>query len=404
MLSSSENSYHPSNKTGSPKVPATSLRNLVLAAIWALILSACSDGSDTRPELALAEPAAVAWDFGTFAVGHQRREAIDATRGNRVLPYDVWYPVDAADAAPEPRTIYPLFEGAGLTAERAVEDLPVSRAGDLALLVFSHGSGGTNTQSVLLMETLASHGFVVVSPEHTGNTNADFSDTLDEAGGKRVPDVSFFIDTFLARNETSGDDFFQRLDPAAIGVLGHSFGGGTALGALAGFFGAGPDDRVRAVMPISVTVFDRFSDQALAAVEEPVLFLGGTLDSSVPIENHDYGFDQLTGAAAVYQVDVIDATHTHFANVCAIGNWLIDNGIGQDLWPAIGAAALTAPYEEACSEQALPIEEVLRIQNLYAVAFFRRHLRGEVEYDYYLRAVYAAQNEPGINYRERFSR
>ena len=183
---------------------------LPFLAALSLLIAACSDSSDrsgpgTEPP-PLTEPAEVADDFGPWAVGHQRLEAIDVNRGNRVLPYDVWYPVDEADARPEPRTIYPLAAGLGLTAERAVEGLPVSQAGGLSLLIFSHGYGGTNDQSVLLMETLASHGFVVVSPEHTGNTNDDASDPRDVAGANRVPDVSFFIDTFLGRNETPGDD------------------------------------------------------------------------------------------------------------------------------------------------------------------------------------------------------
>ena len=382
-------------------------RRLHLALCTVLVsalLMACSDGSDGVADAMgppLSEPVEKADTFGSWAVGHQRLEAIDVNRGNRQLPYDVWYPVDAEDAMDEPRTIYPLQGGAGLTAERAVEGLPVSSSGDLPLLVFSHGSGGTNTQSVLLMETLASHGFVVVSPEHTGNTNDDFSDTLEQAAARRVPDISFMIDTFLARNEITGDDFFQRIDPEAIGVLGHSYGGGTALGAVAGFGGQPADERVRAVMPISVTVFDRFTDEALAAVEEPVLFLGGTLDTSVPIENHDYGFDRLTGAEAVFQVDIVGATHTHFANICDIGNWLIDNGFGQDLWPAIGAAALLEPYRDTCSDEAFPIDEVLRIQNLYAVAFFRRYLLGETAYEFYLRQDYARDNEPDIAFRAR---
>ena len=374
-------------------------------ALCVILLTACSDGSDRQAagSQPLTEPAEAADAFGPWAVGHQRSEAIDVMRGNRVLPYDIWYPVDAADATDEPRTVYPLAAGLGLTAARAVDDLPVSLAGDLPLLIFSHGSRGTNQQSVLLMETLASHGFVVISPEHTGNTNDDPSDPAAVAGAKRVPDVTFFIDTFLARNETRGDDFYQRLDPDSIGVLGHSFGGGTALGSLAGFFGSPADERVDAALPISVEVIDRFSPEQLAAVEEPVLLLGGTLDTSVPIENHDVGFDQLTGSRAVYQVDILGATHTHFANICAIANELIDNGIGPELWPAIGAAALIPPYEEACTEDAFPIEEAHRIQNLYAVAFFRRYLRGETAYDFYLRPVYAADNEPDVSFRARTS-
>lgn len=372
-----------------------------LIALLSLVLLSCSDGGSGKSSAPLVEPAEIASEFGPFAVGHQRLEAIDVYRDNRQLPYDVWYPVDEADALQEPRTIYPLFGPIGLTAELAVEDLPVAMSGPFPLLIFSHGSGGTNTQSVLLMETLASHGFIVLSPEHTGNTNGDDTGSIEVAGTKRVPDVSFMIDTYLARNDLQGDEFFQRIESGAIGVLGHSFGGGTALGTVAGFYGVPADDRVMAVMPISATVEGRFADEDLAAVEEPVLFLGGTLDTEVPIENHDLGFDKLTGARVVYQVDVVGATHTHFANICDIANWLLDNGILQDSWPEIGASALLEPYRVTCSEEAFPIEEVQRLQNLYAVAFFRKFLRGEVEYEYYLQARYARDNEADIDYRVR---
>lgn len=377
------------------------LKSLLVVVITANLL-ACSDGGNSvvpAQNEPLVEPAESANGFGPLAVGHQRLEAFDENRGNRHIPYDVWYPVDLADASDEPRTIYPLQGPFGLTAERAVEDLPVSRARLSPFLVFSHGGGGTNTQSVLLMETLASHGFIVVAPEHTGNTNDDSSDSNEEALNNRVPDVSFIIDTFLGRNQIQGDDFFERVDAENIGALGHSVGGGTALGTVAGFGTAAADERVKAVMPVSGTISGIISAEALAAVEEPVLLMGGTLDTSVPIENNDFAFDALTASAAVFQADIIGATHTQFANICDIGNWLIDNGISQDLWADIGAEALLEPYAEACGPDAFPIEEVQRIQNLYAVAFFRRYLLGQEEYDYYLQPEYAAAYEPNVAYR-----
>lgn len=368
-----------------------------------LLLVGCSDSSDRSSTAALTEPSEPASALGPYAVGHQRAQLFDPDRDNRSLPYDVWYPGDVAPGSEPERTVYPLAGPIGLTSMAASDDLPVSTDSTFPLLVFSHGSRGINIQSTRLMEALASHGFVVVSVEHTGNTNDDSSDSPEVAGSRRVPDVSFMIDTFLGRNSIPGDPFQARLDAENIGVLGHSFGGGTALGMLAGFYGAPPDPRVDAVMPISVEVFDRFSDEALAAVAEPVLFLGGTEDESVPIENHDYGFDALTGSGAVYQVDVTGANHNHFAVICDIGNTLIENGIGQDSWPAIGAEALLAPYEAACAEGAFPIEVVQRIQSTYAVAFFRRYLRGEQAYDYYLREQWARDNEPDVAFRSRIN-
>ena len=90
--------------------------------------------------------------------------------------------------------------------------------------------------------------------------------------------------------------------------------------------------------------------------------------------------------------------HTHFANVCDIGNTLIKAGILQSSWNAIGAGALVAPYNATCKPPAFPIEEATRLQNLYATAFFRRHLLGQTKYDPFLTTAYAVANEPDIDF------
>jgi hypothetical protein len=47
---------------------------------------------------------------------------------------------------------------------------------------------------------------------------------------------------------------------------------------------------------------------------------------------------------------------------------------------------------------AFPIEEATRLQNLYAVALFRRHLLGERYYDNFLTGAYAAAREPDTDF------
>ena len=106
--------------------------------------------------------------LGPFDVGHTSFEAVDAGRDGRAIPIDVWYPVDPGTAGEAVATNLPLGPGIGLESEVAVEDPPVSQRSDQPLVVFSHGYQGINTQSVDLMEVLASHGFVVASPEHVG--------------------------------------------------------------------------------------------------------------------------------------------------------------------------------------------------------------------------------------------
>ncbi len=362
-----------------------------------VLLVACDSSDDPN-----TDPVDAPETLGTFAVGYQTFAAVDAARDDRTLRVDLWYPVDEADAADSPRAMYVLQEPFSLESDVAVEGLPVSARPGQTLLVFSHGYGGTNTQSTPLMETLASHGFIVASPEHTGNAvGSNPPDDRDTAAANRVPDISFVIDAMLERSATPGDPFEGRIAPEVVGVLGHSFGGTTSLGVAAGFAGGAIDPRVGAIAPISGGVENTFSDEQLTGIEIPALLLGGTLDEAVPIENNAYAFERMTSAAALYKVDIIGATHTHFANVCSIGGLLIGLGIEQSAWPGVGAGALVDPYNDTCAPDVFPIDEAVRLQNLYVVSFFKRHLLGERGYDEYLSPTYAEDNEPAIDFSSR---
>ncbi|MGI9286439.1 MAG: alpha/beta hydrolase family protein [Pseudomonadales bacterium] len=334
---------------------------------------------------------------GPWAVGHRSFTATDTQRADRSLRTDIWYPVDAADAGGN-LSVYPLGSGIGITADIAVDNLPPSDQNFRHLLVFSHGFGGTNTQSTPLMEVLASHGFIVVSPEHTGNTNdSDPIVSGEQAEMDRVPDVRFIIDIMLARARAEDDVFYQRIHPTRIGVLGHSFGGGTTMGMELGFGGADPDPRVVAILPVSGSIgADFFTEEQLATVSIPTLLMGGTEDTSVPIEDNARAFGAISGSQPVYRVDLVGAGHTHFANVCALGNLLISLGFTIDQWPSIGAQGLIDPFNETCTGDAFPIDQAIRLQNLYSVAFFKTHLSGDLRFARFLTRAYSADNEPLI--------
>jgi len=380
----------------------STLRSFFVAALVSLLI-ACSGSTSTENTAPVDAPDAL----GPYAVGHSSFTPVDAARGDRSLLVDVWYPVDDEDAADSPVAEYLLLGPLGLSSEVAVEALPVSSRFAQTLLVFSHGYGGIQIQSFGLMEALASHGFIVISPEHTGNSQSSPTDSFDEAAANRVPDVSFLIDTMFGRNQDPLNAFYQRIDERAVGVVGHSFGGMTAVGMAAGWAGAPADPRVMAIAPISAVIDgelqsdDRpspnagFTREQLESITAPVMLMGGTEDINVPIGNNAIAFEQMVNAAQVYKVDIIGANHNHFAAICAIANWLIDRGWGPEIWPTLGAEALIEPYEATCGPDVLAIEEANRLQNLYVVSFFKSQLRNESGYDRFLTPEFA-DTEPGV--------
>jgi len=366
------------------------ITSLLAVTMLTVSLAACST-SEGGPAGAGAPD-----ELGPYAVGHTSFVVVDAARDDRELPVDVWYPVDAADAATEPRTEYPLTAGFTLPSEVAVDDLPVSSERKRPFLVFSHGFGGINTQSTQLMEALASHGFIIASAAHTGNTTLDQSDPTPAEN--RVPDVSFVIDELFKLSNTPDDPFEGRIDESKVGVLGHSFGGSTAMGMVAGWAGADADPRVDAIGVIAGGVGeDNFTQDTFSVVTEPTILLVGTLDPNA-LANHRYAFDNMPMAEALFKVEVTDANHTHFANVCDIGDMLISIELTPDQWPAIGAEALLQPYNDTCTEDVFPISEAHRLQNLYMVAHFKRYLLGQVGYDEFLTAAYADENEAAVSF------
>ena len=92
----------------------------------------------------------------------------------RPLTVDVWFPID--DAGDAPLHQYTLIPGAFDTSDLAVAASPSAIAeGPFPLVIYSHGSGGLRYIASNYTETIASHGYIVASADHTGNTALDYT-------------------------------------------------------------------------------------------------------------------------------------------------------------------------------------------------------------------------------------
>lgn len=280
-------------------------------------------------------------EWGIYDVGLSTFTFTDV-RGKE-LRVDVWYP-----GLVPPNKRLASYEPLTLTLN-AYRDIPSAKS-KAPLIAFSHGFFAIRFQSAFLMEYLASHGYVVLAPDHPDNTILDFDD--DETVQvilERPDDVRASVDEFYRRTLLEDDDYFQMIGSDEYAVMGHSFGSHTAMvlgGAkldYAGFLiycGEFPDsrpcgylnsldpsmadmhgasdERVVATVPMSPGLWYTFGQDGagLDSLRRP-LVLAGDLDTVL-----DYGsealptFDGMSGPKTLATFH--GAGHYGFSDICLL--------------------------------------------------------------------------------------
>ena len=254
---------------------------------------------------------------------------------------------------PRPTTLFG-FDIAKTFAYRDVGRAP----GPFPLVLFSHGNRGVRFQSVFLATLLASHGYVVASPDHHGNTFLDGVGDPDVAVNRPL-DMRFVLDEVLARNVTPGEFLAGAIDATRIGMSGHSFGGYTTL-ALA--TGALADSRFGAFLPLAPA--SPFDATFLGAIHAPILIISGSLDRTTPFDSQQQApFDLLpSGAPVVGLANVVGAGHFTFSDVCEVPRNLV---------------GLIGGFDEACTPEHLPWRHAHDVISYLAHNFFDATLRGD---------------------------
>ncbi len=313
-------------------------------------------------------------ELGTFPVGTRTIDLVDDSRpnvkgtGSRPVKVELWYPSTAAAVAGMDRYIVTL--GVDIARTPTYRDVAIA-PGPFPLVLFSHGNAGIRFQSIFLAAQLASHGYIVASPDHYGNTFLDIGqgivDPLESSAINRPLDMTFLLNELTTKNATPGDFLAGAIDLDKVGMSGHSFGGYTTF-ALAGGTFAGQtftDARMKAFLPLAPAA-SLFPDAFFATITKPILVVGGTLDTTTPFPaEQQHPFDLLpAGAPIVGLAEIAGAGHFTFSDVCEVP---------RDLVGAIGG------FDEACTPRHLPWRNAHDIVNYLAENFFDAALKGDVE-------------------------
>ncbi|MGK7945260.1 MAG: alpha/beta hydrolase [Microcystaceae cyanobacterium] len=281
------------------------------------------------------------------------------------------------------------------------------REGKTPVVVISHGLASRPEDFEDNAQHLASYGYVVALPRHIGSDNLQVEAMLGGYSREiftvnefvdRPLDVSFIIDELERRNRS---EFGGRLDLNNVGVLGHSFGGYTALvlgGATLNFDRLeqvcsrkiwGPnlslllqcralslperdynlkDERVKAVFAVNPVSGNIFDAEGYETLNIPVLFGAGSSDPATPA-----AFEQLrafvwTASQDKYFVLVKGQAHVNFSKL----------------------DAQTTTMLESFEDITLPDQSIIdEYGNTYTVAFFENYLQNDQSYAPYLTAAFS---------------
>ncbi|MEO7398848.1 MAG: alpha/beta fold hydrolase [Ilumatobacteraceae bacterium] len=308
-------------------------RGLAAVVATGLLAAGCaSEQSSTTSTTAITTPSLTYAAPGSHAVGYR----VFTTTGAKEQPLTLraWYPARRpADEWPATITYTApnkfdeqITPGKEITAVgQALTDAQPEQTDELyPLVVFSHGYSLSPIVYSTLVEHYASQGFVVLAPEHNESFDGSLTGFWEELIDRPV-DIHRTIDHAELLTKP-GAPLAGLIDLDNVAVVGHSYGGYTALAAAGAPFdfaayktrcaaltaddplnffcapipnesdmamragldevpsGVWPsfgDPRVKAVISLAGDAY-LFDQRGLAELEVPIMVMGGTIDEGTP--------------------------------------------------------------------------------------------------------------------------
>lgn len=312
---------------------------------------------------------------GPYPVGVRTETFYDPVR-DRTLVTEIWYPAEAEG----PGYDYQLSELVPADVRSEIGDLgtlPTSAVRDASaakrsfpLVVFSHGNAGVRMQSTYLTVNLASHGYVVASADHAGNTLGDAT-LLEEPSGALLFDLEAVLESYLERprdvsaviDRLEGIDLAEGIDFEQIGVVGHSFGAVTALRAVA------MDPRIdvaisQAPAGYELSWFEMETD--LEDVTAPVMLQAGGIDQLNPDDPVvDSVWSHVTPPGRYVRFP--RAGHFTFSDFCKVDPEAIEQATQAGLGDILA---------DGCGPNNLDPDTAYALINRFTIGYLNIHLRG----------------------------
>lgn len=350
----------------------------------ALLISACQPIQAHGPEESLPEqilseqtepvPEGLRPDAPFYAlhgphwVGYQT--AISSEGQAEPLDLGIWYPALNPTGVMEEITYEVMLknpewqtDGPSTIYGHALLNAPIDDTeGPYPLIIFSHGFSANPEWYSTLLEHYAFHGFIILAPEHVEQDWMESAPaTID-----RLRDIKQTLD-YAEELTAHGGDMASLIDMENVAVVGHSFGGYTALAmggaqidfnafnqrcadlspddpkqflcmpllgreaeianragfvsAPTGLWPSFDDPRVTAIVPIAGDAF-LFGKEGLSKITMPMMAIGGTADTGTP---YDWGpqlaYDYVSSEQKAL-VGFMGAEHMFVSTPCENMPWI----------------------------------------------------------------------------------
>ncbi|MFG2881299.1 alpha/beta hydrolase family protein [Streptomyces sp. NPDC048297] len=329
--------------------------------------------------------------LGTVSLHLVDRARVDPwqdSRPARELMIQLWYPARATRGHPpapwmSPGTV-PFFEREqGIPSGTLL--LPTTHAHLAApvdhgrrgrpIVLYSPGLYGNRSLGTVLIEELASHGYLVVAIDHTYDADhvefpggrvetfaltGDIDDALiAKALAVRTADTRFVLDQLTALDAGHDTDAERRplpptlagaFDLSRVGMLGHSLGGATAAAALRA------DRRLRAGIDLDGSLLAPVT----TGTDRPFLLFGS--DPGPGPEDPSWDRFWISQYGWKRELALIGSTHTSFTDL-------------ETLLPQAAPVLGLTPSQVTQAIGALAPHRAIHAQRDYVRAFFDLHLR-----------------------------